>query len=74
MKNRKIIISIVIVIALLLIGCFTYYFLTKEDKVTTLNLFEKQWIENNKNNVIDMPIIDSIPILSYNGEGIIIEF
>ena len=74
MKNKKIIISIVIVIALLLIGCFTYYFLTKEDKVTTLNLFEKQWIENNKNNVIDMSIIDSIPILSYNGEGIIIEF
>ena len=74
MKNKKIIISIVIVIALLLIGCFTYYFLTKEDKVTTLNLFEKQWIESNKNNVIDMSIADSIPILSYNGEGIILDF
>ena len=74
MKNKKIIISIVIIIALLFIGCFTYYFLTKEDKVTTLNLFEKQWIESNKNNVIDMSIADSIPILSYNGEGIILDF
>lgn len=74
MKNKKFVIGTVLVILLLAIGFFVYYFLTKEDKVTTLNLFEKQWIENNKNNVIDMSIIDNIPILSYNGEGIIIDF
>lgn len=74
MKNKKIIISIVLVVLLLGIGFSIYYFLTKEDKVTTLNLFEKQWIESNKNNVIDMSIIDNIPILSYNGEGIIVDF
>lgn len=74
MKNKKFIIGTILVILILAIGFFVYYFLTKEDKVTTLNLFEKQWIENNKNNVIDMSIIDNIPILSYNGEGIIIDF
>ena len=73
MKNKKII--IILVTVFILIGSlFIYHFLTQEDKVTSLNLFEKQWIENNKNNVIDMSIIDGIPILTYNGEGIIVDF
>ena len=73
MKNKKIIIGLIIIF--ILIGSlFIYHFLTQEDKVTSLNLFEKQWIENNKNNVIDMSIIDGIPILTYNGEGIIVDF
>src|SRR5699024_3757842 len=74
MKNKKIVLIIIIIIALLLIGGLSYYFLTKEDKNTTLNLFEKQWIENNKNNIIDMSIVNQIHILSYNVEGIIIDF
>ncbi len=74
MKNKKIIIGLIVLVLFLFGGFFIYRFLTKEDKVTTLNLFEKQWIENNKNNIIDMSIIDNIPILSYNGEGIFIEF
>ena len=74
MKNKKIIIISIIVVLVLIIGFLIYNFLTKEDKITTLNLFEKQWIESNKNNVIDMSIIDGIPVLSYNGEGIIVDF
>ena len=74
MKNKKVIIITIVIILLLLGSFFIYYFLTREDKITTLNLFEKQWIESNRNNVIDMSIVDSIPVLSYNGEGIIIDF
>lgn len=71
MKNKKIFIPIIVILLLLVGG---YFFLTKEDKVTTLNLFEKQWIENNKNKIIDMSIVNDIPILSYNGEGLILDF
>lgn len=71
MKIKKIIIAVVILLIALLGG---YFFLIKEDKITSLNLFEKQWIENNKNKIIDMSIINDIPILSYNGEGIILDF
>lgn len=74
MKNKKIIIIVIIILLLLSVGGFTFYFLTKEDKITTLNLFEKQWIESNKNNVIDMSIMSDVPIFSYNGEGVIIDF
>ena len=72
MKNKKIIILIAILVILL--GSLTYYFFTKEDKDTTLNLIEKQWIESNKNEVIFMSIVSDIPTLSYNGEGLIIDF
>ena len=74
MKNKKKFIIIGVIILVLIAGFLVYHFLTKEDKVTTLNVFEKQWIESNKNNIIDMSIIDEIPILSYNGEGIIVDF
>jgi len=73
--NKKKITKISLIVVLVLLVCFfVYYFVTKEDKETTLNLIEKQWIESNKNNIIDMSIINNIPILSYNGEGLIIEF
>ena len=74
MKNKKVIIGVIVVVLLAIASFLVYFFLTREDKITTLNLFEKQWIESNKNNVIDMSIADSIPILSYNGEGIILDF
>ena len=65
MKNKKpIIITLVVLFIIAAVG-FTYYFLTKEDKITTLNLFEKQWIESNQNNVIDMSIISDIPAFSF---------
>lgn len=71
MKSKKILIPIILILIVLLGG---YLFLTREDKITNLNLFEKQWIENNKNKIIDMSIINDIPILSYNGEGLILDF
>lgn len=74
MKNKKLVTIIIVLVILVIGGGFTYYFLTKEDKLTTLNLFEKQWIESNKNNVIDMSIVTDIPLLSYNGEGLIVDF
>ncbi len=71
MKNKGFIIAAIV---LFLVGISGYIFLTREDKVSTLNLFEKQWIESNKNKLIDMSIINDIPILSYNGEGLILDF
>lgn len=72
MKNKRTI--IIAVLVLLILSGFTYYFLTKEDKETTLNLIEKQWIETNKNDIIFISILNNFPVLSYNGEGLIIDF
>ena len=49
MKKKKVLIGIIIGIVISLLIVASYFILTKEDKTTTLNIIEKQWIENNKN-------------------------
>lgn len=72
MKKKRIIIILVLILVGLLLG--GYYFFTKEDKKTTLNLIEKQWIDKNKNSVMDFGIVNDIPIFNYNGVGLFFDF
>ena len=74
MKNKKIIITIVVAALVLIVGLVSYFVFFKQDKYTTLTFAEKQWIENNKNKLIDLSVINEVPIVSYNGEGIFFDF
>ncbi len=71
MKKKIIIIaSVLLVIA---IGIIIFIF-TRQDEDTTLTLLEKQWIDSNKNSVIDFGITNNIPLFSVDGKGIIFDF
>ena len=71
----KKIITIVVSILVILLGCFgVYSVFFKQDKDTTLTLIEKQWIEDNKNQIIDLGIVNNVPIFNYNGNGLIFDF
>lgn len=72
MKQKILIISIITLI-LFGIGGTTYYYLTKQDD-NTLTILEKEWIENNKNNMIDLSVINNVPVFNYEGEGLIYDF
>ena len=74
MKNKKIGIIIISVIALVVVSLGVYFIGFKQDKNTTLTLLEKQWIENNKSKLIDLSIINNVPLISYNGDGIFFDF
>ena len=71
---KKIIAIVVSILVVLLgsLGVYTVFF--KQDKDTTLTLIEKQWIENNKNNIIDLSIVNNIPVFNYNGTGSLFDF
>lgn len=71
--NKKTIIIIITTLVVFLLGIVTYFTLTHQDS-NTLTLLEKQWIQNHKNNMIDIDIQNDIPIFSYDGEGLIYEF
>lgn len=74
MKNKKI---IIIPIVIALIGILTFglvYILNNEDEKTTLSLLDKQWIENNKNNVVDLSIFTGVSTISDNGTGLVFDF
>ena len=73
MKKKLIIINVVIIlICLLTYGVFSYF--NKKDNHTTLTIHEKQWIENNKNNIIDLSIVNNIPVFNYDGQGVFFDF
>lgn len=41
---------------------------------TSLNLSEKRWIENNKNDVINISVANNIPVFSNDGDGVFFDF
>lgn len=73
MKKKNLIIIIATIILLLIAGG-VYYTYTKQDKKTTLNLIEKQWIDKNKNSIIDVGLVNNIPVFNYDGNGVFFEF
>lgn len=60
-------------VLIILIGAAVFFYFTKEDE-NTLTISEKNWIENNKNKVIDLSIPNDVAVLSSNGEGVVFDF
>ncbi len=71
-KNKIIIIIIVLIVAF--IGLLVYLYLNSEDKDTNLTILEKQWIENNKDTLIDIEVINNIEIIGNDGIGMVFDF
>ncbi len=74
MKKNKLLIGIIISVVVVISGISIYFLLTKEDQTTTLNIIEKQWIESNKNQRFDFSIVTDVPLFSYEGKGIFLDF
>ena len=75
MDKKKIIIgSIITIVVLAVIGSFSYFYFMKEDENSTLTLADKKWIEDNKNTVIDLGILNNVPVFSYGGSGVLFDF
>lgn len=74
MKNKKTIITLIVCVLLVFISSIIYFILNKQDKNTTLTILEKQWIEKNKNNIIDLSIVNNIPVFNYDGKGVFFDF
>jgi diguanylate cyclase (GGDEF)-like protein len=70
MKKKRIFLIILILLLAGIVGGVSYYYFKVQDKDTTLTANEKEWINNNKNNVIDISLPTGVPIFSYEGEGV----
>jgi len=73
MKKKHVLIISIIIVLLAIIGVL-YFIFTNEDSDSTLTLVEKQWIESNKNNIIDFGFVNDVAILNNSGEGIVFNF
>lgn len=73
-KNKKISIPIIVLIAILfIIGIVMFVMNFSYDKYS-FSVVEKQWIENNKNNLIDIQVLNDMPIFGEYGNGVFYEF
>lgn len=72
MKKKSLIIIILFILGLG-VGLGVYLFLNHQDE-NTLTILEKQWIDDNKNSRIDISVQSSIPIFSYDGEGVLFDY
>lgn len=73
MKKKQLLIISIIIVLLAIIGVL-YFIFTNEDSDSTLTLVEKQWIESNKNTIIDFGFVNDVAILNNSGEGIVFNF
>ena len=72
MKNKKLIIVLFFLLAIL--GIAGYFFFVRQDETSTLTLQEKKWIEKNKNAIIDLSITNNLPAFNYEGKGVFLDF
>ena len=73
--NKKRIALIFIPLVLLSIIIFVALFINdKNNKNGVFSLLEKRWIEKNKTNVVDVAILNDVPIFGEEGEGVFFDF
>lgn len=72
-KNRKKLFIFIILIALLVFVAL-YFFFNISDDNNNLSIIEKQWIEKNKQNLIDINVVNGVSVISDDGMGILFDF
>lgn len=72
MKNKKKIIYLIISIAVIVFAGL--YIIINYTEPNILNSQDKKWIADNGGKVIDIDVINDIPVYSNNGSGVIFDF
>ncbi len=75
-NSLKIITLIIFISILVTISAITYRVFNPLENNESLNLslFEKRWIEENKNTMIDIAILNNLPVFGDSGKGIFFSF
>ena len=71
-KNSIIKIFLIVILGLAFFGFLLFLFMRPNSN--KLSLEERRWLESNKYNVIDVSVLNDVPILGYNGSGIIYSY
>ena len=70
-KNKK----VIIIVSLLVLLTFAFLTISLfKNNENSLTLEENKWLDSNKYNVVDISVLNDIPILSYSGKGIVYSF
>lgn len=73
-KNKKITIGFIIAGSIIFITAAIFLIMNFSYDEYSFTLVEKRWIENNKNKLIDIEVLNDTPILGEYGQGVFFEF
>lgn len=73
-KNKRKLLIVSIIIGLIVLGLGLFFFINNYSDENSLTLKENKWLDSNKYNVIDVSLMNDIPILSYNGNGLVYDY
>ena len=73
MKKKKILYLIIIVL-IIAVPVSSYLFYSVLHDESRLSVLEKEWISNNKNNVISINVINDINVFGKDGKGVYLDF
>ena len=73
-NKKKLLLIIIPIILLGVVIMFGIDINRKNDREGVFSIFEKRWIEKNKSKVVDVAILNDLPIFGSNGEGVFFDF
>ncbi|MDO4963274.1 MAG: hypothetical protein Q4E75_04170, partial [bacterium] len=73
-KNSKKKVIIIISVLVIIIACALLYLKFFKYNNNNLSLEENKWLDSNKYDVVDVALINNLPIFSNNGEGVIYDY
>jgi len=73
-RSKKIIFIMFAVIIVISVYAYRTFNLDQNKGILNLSLFEKRWLEDNKNKMIDIAIPNNLPIFGKEGTGIFFSF
>lgn len=71
---KKLITILILLVIIVFFSIIGYKIKSNNDANGVFSVLEKRWIEKNKSTVIDVSILNDIPIFGYEGEGVFFDF
>ena len=71
---KKKLFIIVPLLAVLISFLLVYRYYNKEDVTTSLNASDRTWVQNNKDKIIDIEVLNNYPLYGENGNGVFFDF
>ncbi len=72
--KKKVIVGLIVIVLLAISVFLGFKVLNEKTSNLSLSREEKNWITSNKNQLIDIAILNKIPVINYSGKGIFFDF
>ena len=74
LKRKRILIVAGIIVALAIIGLVIFIVNRNNKNNGVFSVLEQRWIEKNSSQVVDISILNDVPIFGYEGSGVFFDF